>query len=115
MAKRKRLSEELVTKWLSYFRPPAEPRTSPELPRRAPFPPAAPPIETTTRPAPPLPPEPPPGQRPRRLLIRGSEIFEIAEDGSVWPAGEDSDRVPNLGRDWNRLLRERMERELNFS
>jgi hypothetical protein len=80
MARRK-ISENVLVNWLNQFRRPA-PETSPELPRRAPFPPAAPPpVETTSAPAPPPPPEPPPGQRPRRLLIRGSEIFEVAEDG----------------------------------
>lgn len=103
---RKRLSEEVVARWVAFFRPPVEPTTSPELPRREPFPTAPPPVEKSV-----LAPEPSPGGKiPRMVFVRDGQLWEKLPDGRVFLATDDGHPREDIGV----AERRRMNAQINF-
>ena len=127
---RKRLSESVLTSWLSQFRKHPAPETSPEIvevarARRiaeAPPEPSPPPPriirygnETEVRRGPPPvvrppAPEPSPGPVPRMILIQDGELWERMPNGSIWPAAEGAE-----SKDPAVAWRKAREKEINFT
>lgn len=92
--------------WICYrwFSPPASDATSPEIAE----------IAKNRRPVVETPPAPPPvesGPRGRQLMFRNGELYEIAENGSIWLAGDDGRQEEDILVKWKRAR----EKEINFT
>lgn len=106
MAKKTERSKQpgFVLRW---FLGPDPDATSPEIARSR-----RPVVETPPVEAPPASPPVPvdSGPRGRQLLIRGTRLYEIAEDGSIWLAADDGHEEDILTK-WKKAR----EKEINFT
>jgi hypothetical protein len=96
--------------FLEFISPHDSESTSPEISRSRPPVEEAPPVEAREAPPAPLPVPVESGPRPRQLLIRGTRLYEVAEDGSIWLAADDGHHEESLLAKWKRMRNS----EINF-